>query len=427
MKKYQLVIIGGGPAGLAAAVTAWNEGLRSVLIIERGSHLGGILNQCIHNGFGLHYFKEELTGPEYAGRFIRMLEETGVEVMTETMVLGLDADKKIYVSGVHTGYRTIEAESIILSMGCRERARGAVGIPGDRPSGVFTAGTAQLYMNLQGKSVGKRVVIRGTGDIGLIMARRITLEGGKVLACIGASDHADGLTRNVVQCLQDYDIPLLLNHTVTDIRGKGRLEQVVAMEVDANRNPIPGTEKVFDCDTLLLSIGLIPENELSRQAGIEMDRRTNGAVVYENMETSIPGVFACGNVVQVHDLVDYVTAESIKAGKAAAAFVLGEKGEDGDVLSLTNGDKVGYTVPMKLRKGKVKGNVEVFFRVKKVFGQSAIEVMQGEKQIARYRRSYMLPSEMEKIVLPKKILDSLSSADGPISIRAVEEKEASAL
>ncbi len=426
MKKYQLVIIGGGPAGLAAAVTAWNEGLRSILIIERGTHLGGILNQCIHNGFGLHYFKEELTGPEYAGRFIKMLEDTGVEVMTETMVLGLDADKKIYVSGVHTGYQTIEAESIILAMGCRERARGAGGIPGERPSGVFTAGTAQLYMNLMGKCVGKKVVIRGTGDIGLIMARRITLEGGKVLACIGASDHADGLTRNVVQCLQDYDIPLLLNHTVTDIRGKDRLEQVVAMQVDENRTPIPGTEKVFDCDTLLLSIGLIPENELSRQAGIEMDRRTNGAVVFENMETSIPGVFACGNVVQVHDLVDYVTAEAIRAGKAAAGYGVGGEIAEGDVLQLTNGDKVGYTVPMKIRKSNVKGNVEVFFRVKKVFGASALEVMQGEKQIARYRRSYMLPSEMEKIVLPKKILDTLDPADGPISIRAVEEKEVSA-
>ena len=423
MKKYQLAVIGGGPAGLAAAVTAWNEGLRSILIIERGSHLGGILNQCIHNGFGLHYFKEELTGPEYAGRFIKMLEETGVEVMTETMVLGLDADKKIYLSGSKTGYQSIEAESIVLAMGCRERARGAVGIPGTRPSGVFTAGTAQLYMNLMGKSVGKKVVIRGTGDIGLIMARRITLEGGQVLACIGASDHADGLTRNVVQCLQDYDIPLLLNHTVTDIRGKDRLEQVVAMQVDENRNPIPGTEKVFDCDTLLLSIGLIPENELSRQAGIEMDRRTNGAVVFENMETSIPGVFACGNVVQVHDLVDYVTAESIRAGKAAAEFVQSGCAADGEVLRLTNGDKVGYTVPMKIRKSNIKGNVEVFFRVKKVFGASALEVTQGDRQIARYRRSYMLPSEMEKIILPKKILDSLDPADGPISIRAVEEKE----
>ena len=325
---------------------------------------------------------------------------------------------------MHTGYKTIEAESIILAMGCRERARGAVGIPGTRPSGVFTAGTAQLYMNLLGKCVGKRVVIRGTGDIGLIMARRITLEGGQVLACIGAGDHADGLTRNVVQCLQDYDIPLLLNHTVTDIRGKGRLEQVVAMEVDADRNPIPGTEKIFDCDTLLLSIGLIPENELSRQAGIDMDRRTNGAVVYENMETSIPGVFACGNVVQVHDLVDYVTAESIRAGKAAADYVLSGTVHEGEVLSLVNGDKIGYTVPMKIRKANISGNVEVFFRVKKVFGASAIEVLQGERQIARYRRGYMLPSEMEKIILPKKILDTLNPADGPISIRAVEEREA---
>ena len=319
---YDLIVIGGGPAGLAAACAAWERGLRKILLAERDRELGGILNQCIHNGFGLHYFKEELTGPEYARRFIEQLADTGVEVRLDTMVLEVTPERQVHMVGRDTGYRVEEAKSIILAMGCRERTRGAIAIPGSRPAGVFTAGAAQRYVNMEGWMPGKRVVILGSGDIGLIMARRMTLEGAKVLACVELMPRSRGLARNIVQCLRDYDIPLLLSHTVTDIRGRERVEQVVVSRVDGECRPIPGTEMIFDCDTLLLSVGLIPENELTRQAGIEMDPRTGGARVRENMETSLHGVFACGNAAHVHDLVDHVTTESRRAGAAAARYVL---------------------------------------------------------------------------------------------------------
>ncbi len=406
---YDLIVVGGGPAGLAAAVYAWDSGLRSILIVERDRELGGILNQCIHNGFGLTYFKEELTGPEYAHRFVELLQKTGVEVRTDTMVLDVTPDRKVHMTGPATGYRVEEAKSVILAMGCRERTRGAIGTPGTRPAGVLTAGAAQRYVNVEGFMPGKRVVILGSGDIGLIMARRMTLEGAKVLACVEVMPYSGGLTRNIVQCLEDFGIPLYLSHTVTEIRGDRRVEQVVVSRVDQRRQPIPGTEMVFDCDTLLLSVGLIPETELNTRAGIELDPRTKGAVVYENMETSLPGVFTCGNVTHVHDLVDFVTQESQRAGAAAAKYVLG--GEPaGEAIPLQNGDAVSYTVPQRVRPANVDKAVEVFFRVNRICGKSEILVTAGERRLAAFKRDRLAPGEMEHITLPKALLEGVTGA-----------------
>lgn len=406
--KYDIVVIGGGPAGLAAACAAWEDGCKTICIVERDKELGGILNQCIHNGFGLHYFKEELTGPEYAGRFIEMLQSTGAAVRTDAMVLEVTPEKQVHIVSTENGYEVLEAKAVILAMGCRERTRGAIGIPGTRPAGIFTAGAAQRYLNIEGCMVGKRIVILGSGDIGLIMARRMTLEGAKVLACVEVMPYSGGLTRNIVQCLHDFDIPLYLSHTITDIQGKDRVERVAVQEVGSDRRPIPGTEMVFDCDTVLLSVGLIPENELSRAVGLEMDSRTNGPVVYENMETSIPGIFACGNVVHVHDLVDFVTAESQRAGRAAAAYCIGaEQPRTAEPpLPLHCGNGVGYTVPQHIRMSNAEQGVSIFLRVRAIYHNAKIVVRdQAKNQIAAFRREHLAPGEMESIKLPKALLD----------------------
>lgn len=400
---YDIIIIGGGPAGLAAAYAAKEKGAEKILVIERDREAGGILNQCVHNGFGLHYFKEELTGPEYAGRFIKMLEKTDVEFRLDTMVLEITKDKRVKCISALNGYEELNAKAIIISTGCRERTRGAIAIPGDRPAGVFTAGAAQKYLNCEGYMAGKRVVILGSGDIGLIMARRMTLEGAKVLACVEVMPFSGGLTRNIVQCLEDFDIPLYLSHTITDIIGKDRVEKVVVSRVDENRRPVKGTEMEFECDTVLLSVGLIPENELTRAAGIEMDPRTGGAVVFENNETDTEGIFACGNAVHVHDLVDYVTEESTRAGEAAAEYIKnGEK--SGRLIELKNGAGVTYTVPQKIRVEENK-KYGVFFRVNRVMKKSRIKVVSDGNVLASFSREHMAPGEMERIDIPAILLN----------------------
>ena len=398
--QYDLIVIGAGPAGLAAALAAHEEGVKKILLVERASSLGGILNQCIHNGFGLHYFKEELTGPEYAGRFIHMLENTNIEIALHTMVLSLDRDRTVHLVSQKEGYRILHAKAVILAMGCRERTRGAISIPGSRVSGVFTAGTAQRYVNIEGYMVGKEAVILGSGDIGLIMARRMTLEGAHVKAVVEIMPHSNGLNRNIVQCLQDYDIPLYLSHTITEIRGEARLNGVTVSKVDENMNPIPETSFDIDCDTLLLSVGLIPENELTKGAGITLDSRTNGAVVAENMQTDAEGIFACGNVLHVHDLVDFVTAEAQRAGKSAADYIKNGAVAFEDKILLENGDGVSYTLPQQIRPAAVLKSVDIFFRVRRVFGPSRIVLQSEGRQIASYKRERLAPGEMEKITLP---------------------------
>lgn len=402
--KYDLVIVGGGPAGLAAAIAAKDNGIDSILIIERDRELGGILNQCIHNGFGLHTFKEELTGPEYASRFIAQVEERGIEYKLNTMVMDISNDKVVTAMNSTDGMFTIEAKAIVLAMGCRERSRGALNIPGYRPAGIFSAGTAQRLVNIEGYMPGRRVVILGSGDIGLIMARRMTLEGAKVLAVAELMPYSGGLKRNIVQCLNDFDIPLYLSHTVVDIQGKERVEGITIAEVGPDRKPIPGTEIHYDCDTLLLSCGLLPENELSKTAGVALSPITSGPVVNDSLETNIPGVFACGNVLHVHDLVDFVSQEAANAGKNAAKYIKDGETTSAKQIEILPVDGVRYTVPKYIRPEVMDDTLTVRFRVGQVYKGCAIATYFGDELISKRKRPVMAPGEMEQVVLKKSQL-----------------------
>ena len=402
MTEHEIVIIGGGPAGLAAAVAARKAGSSDILILERESCLGGILNQCIHNGFGLHTFKEELTGPEYAARYIEMAEEENISCKLNTMVLDISRDKEVTVISREEGLRVIKAKAVILAMGCRERPRGALNIPGYRPAGIYSAGTAQRLMNIEGFSVGKEVVILGSGDIGLIMARRMTLEGAKVKVVAELMPYSGGLKRNIVQCLDDYGIPLKLSHTVVDIEGRERVTGVTLARVDENRKPIPGTEEYYSCDTLLLSVGLIPENELSKGAGVSINPVTSGPVVDDRLETSTEGIFACGNVLHVHDLVDYVSEEASLAGISAAAFVKAGRGKPrGRRVELRAENGVRYTVPQTLDVENMEDKVTVRFRVADVYKDRCISVYYDGDLISRRKKKVLAPGEMEQVILKK--------------------------
>ena len=417
MKQVQLAIIGGGPAGLSAAIAARKAGVEDILLIERDRELGGILNQCIHAGFGLHTFGRELTGPEYAGEYVRQFRELNIPCLSGAMVLDLSPDRVLTVTGWETGLVQIQAQAVILAMGCRERPRGALNIPGTRPAGIYSAGAAQRLVNVEGLMPGRDVVILGSGDIGLIMARRMTLQGAKVLACVELMPYSSGLNRNIVQCLQDYDIPLMLSHTVIDIQGRERLSGVTVAQGDEKRQPIPGTEKHFDCDTLLLSVGLIPENELSQQAGVEMSPLTQGAVVDDSLQTSKEGIFACGNVLHVHDLVDFVSAESFKAGKAAADYVQG-RARKGAYVALKDGDGVRGVVPQRLLKPEGEAqSVQVMFRPAGVYENATLCVMDGDREILRQRKRILTPGEMAELTLKPEQIASLSGADVTVCVK----------
>lgn len=414
--SYNLIVIGGGPAGLAAAVAAYDAGERDILILEREDRTGGILNQCIHNGFGLTRFKESLSGPEYAARYIDETQKRGIEVWTETTVLSLTADKKVTAISGKRGIVTLQAQAVVLAMGCRERSRGALNIAGSRPAGIYSAGTAQKYVNIKGYLPGKDVVILGSGDIGLIMARRMTLEGAKVHAVCEIMPYSSGLKRNIAQCLDDFGIPLLLNHTITKIEGKDRVTGVVVSEVDKDKRPIAGTEKHFDCDTVLFSVGLIPENELTKGAGITLSRGTKGAEVYQNRETDVNGIFACGNVLQVHDLVDFVSEEAEIAGKAAAEYIRRGAKPHAEIR-VKNGRNVTYVLPQKIDKN-IAGDVKLFFRVSNTFKNCTIKAECGGRTLAKRVKRIAAPGEMETLILK---YSDICGTEGEITVSLEEQ------
>ena len=414
-EHVDILVIGAGPAGLAAAIAAREAGVQSLLVLEREAQPGGILRQCIHNGFGLHRFREELTGPEYAQRDIDRARELEIPIECETTVLSVSPDRVVTCISREKGLRFLEAGAVILAMGCRERPRGALCTPGTRCAGIYSAGTAQRFVNLEGIMPGQRVVILGSGDIGLIMARRMTLQGAKVLACVEIMPFSSGLNRNIVQCLNDYGIPLYLSHTVTHISGRERLESVTVSRVDERRLPIPGTEMVFECDTLLLSVGLIPENELSEGAGVRLTPATSGAVVSDSFETSVPGIFACGNVLHVHDLVDYVSDESFRAGRAAASLVLSGRKDGGTELRVEDGEGVRGTVPQWIRL-PAENPVNLMFRPSGVFRNASAVISCGDRELLRRKAMIFTPGEMASFTLKP---EAFAGLDGslPVTVR----------
>ena len=414
-RSVDLVIVGGGPAGMAAAVAAYDAGLRDILILERDNSLGGILRQCIHNGFGLHRFGEELTGPEYAYRYEKMVEERGIPYMLDTMVIGIDGERNLTAVNRECGIFTVKCGAIVLAMGCRERPRGALNIAGNRPAGIYTAGTAQKFVNMKGYMPGREVVILGSGDIGLIMARRMTLEGATVKAVCELMPYSGGLARNIEQCLNDFDIPLYLSTTVVEIHGKDRVTAVTVAEVDEKRRPKPETARTIPCDTLLLSCGLIPENELTKAAGISLDRVTSGAVVDGDRQTDIPGIFACGNVLHVHDLVDYVSDEAVIAGLAAVKFLRGELSCECEIELAADG-KVRYTVPQRI---STLADTTVYFRVADVYRNMAVVVRDGERVIIKKKKQKLAPGEMETVKLTRAMLEGVESGRLSFSVEEV--------
>ena len=414
MRHCQAVVIGGGCGGLAAAAKLKQEGLKDVVLIEKDAELGGVLNQCIHNGFGLTTFKEQLSGPSFAERYEDQVVEAGVEVKLNTMVTHMSSDRIIEYVNQDEGYQKLQADIIILSVGCYERSRGALAISGERPTGVYTAGQAQRYLNIDGYMVGKSVFILGSGDIGLIMARRMSLEGAKVLGVAELMPYSNGLPRNMKQCLDDFGIPLYLSHTVTNVYGEDRLEKIELAKVDENRNPIPGSEMYFDVDTLLLSVGLVPENSLAEEAGIDMDMSTRGPIVDENYMTSVPGIFACGNGLHVHDLADFVTKQ---AGEAALGALRYLNGSGGDYSSVKAGNLIGYVVPAKLHKENLPKTVTLYFRVRKPLTDVTIEISKGGKVIRSIHKDHLIPSEMEQVIIANTMLED---AEGDLLVQIKE-------